>query len=155
MSTLEFILRQFQEQNGWSWLVLAVVLLIGEVVAPGIFLIWFGFAAAIVGTIILMAPDMSVPWQLALFSVTSIVCVVAGRQFWGSYRNPSSDKPNLNERGRQHVGEIFELVEPIRGGRGRVVVGDSTWLVKGPEMPAGTRVRVTGTDGTMLVVEQA
>lgn len=155
MDDLGFIVRQLQDQNGWVWMIAAAALFIGELLAPGIFLMWLGLAALIVGAIAFVAPDMSVPWQLTLFSATSVVCLLIGRQVWGSYRNPPSDKPNLNERGQQHVGQIFELLEAIRDGRGRVAVGDSIWLVKGPEMPAGTRVRVTGTDGTMLVVERA
>jgi membrane protein implicated in regulation of membrane protease activity len=47
------------------------------------------------------------------------------------------------------------LLEPISGGYGRARVGDSVWKVSGPELPAGTRVRVTGADGTVLTVEAA
>jgi membrane protein implicated in regulation of membrane protease activity len=39
------------------------------------------------------------------------------------------------------------------GGRGRVKIGDAFWTVQGPDLPAGTPVRVTGTDGEILHVE--
>ncbi len=34
-------------------------------------------------------------------------------------------------------------------------VGDSVWLVSGPDLPAGAPVRVTGQDGVLLLVEPA
>ena len=33
-----------------------------------------------------------------------------------------------------------------------VRIGDTIWQVRGPDLPAGSRITVTGTDGTMLVV---
>jgi membrane protein implicated in regulation of membrane protease activity len=47
----------------------------------------------------------------------------------------------------------FVLHEAIHEGRGKVKAGDSLWLVSGPDLPAGTRVRVTGQDGVILKVE--
>ena len=40
-------------------------------------------------------------------------------------------------------------------GVGKVVVDDSTWRVKGPDLPAGTHVRVVGVDGVVFVVESS
>ena len=34
----------------WNWMILAATLLVLEMLAPGIFLMWFGFAAALTGT---------------------------------------------------------------------------------------------------------
>ena len=43
--------------------------------------------------------------------------------------------------------------EPIENGFGKVRVGDSLWRDTGGDAAAGTRVRVTGVDGVVLVVE--
>jgi len=43
---------------------------------------------------------------------------------------------------------------PIVDGRGRLKVDDTMWLVEGPDLPAGTRVQVTGVDNTLLRVAQ-
>jgi membrane protein implicated in regulation of membrane protease activity len=43
--------------------------------------------------------------------------------------------------------------QAIENGRGKVRVGDTLWSAEGPDAPAGTRVTVTGTRGTVLVVE--
>ena len=45
------------------------------------------------------------------------------------------------------------LIEALDGGHGKVQVGDSTWLVSGPDAPTGARVRVIGVHGSVLAVE--
>lgn len=138
----------------WHWWVLAGVLLILELTSPVFFFLWLGFAAAAVGFIILILPGTPVEAQLVLFGVLSVVAVVA----WRRYREihpPASDQPLLNQRGQQYAGRIFTLDHAIVNGDGKVEVDDSTWRVKGPDLPAGTRVRVIGVDGVIFIVESA
>jgi hypothetical protein len=68
---------------------------------------------------------------------------------------PESDQPHLNRRGSQYVGREFTLEAPIVNGVGKVDVDDSTWRVRGPNLPAGSQIRVTRIDGVVLVVEAA
>ncbi len=138
----------------WHWWILAAVLLILELTSPVFFFLWLGFAAAAVGFILLLLPGTSLVVQLVLFGVLSVVAVVA----WRRYREvhpPKSDQPLLNQRGQQYTGRVFTLDEPIVNGVGKVEVDDSTWRVKGPDLPAGHRIRVTGVDGVVFVVESA
>ncbi len=138
----------------WHWWILAGVLLILELTSPVFFFLWLGFAAAAVGFILLLLPGTSLVVQLVLFGVLSVVAVVA----WRRYREvhpPKSDQPLLNQRGQQYTGRVFTLDEPIVNGVGKVEVDDSTWRVKGPDLPAGHRIRVTGVDGVVFVVESA
>jgi membrane protein implicated in regulation of membrane protease activity len=138
----------------WHWWILAGVLLILELTSPVFFFLWLGFAAAAVGFILLLIPGLGLEIQLVMFGVLSVVAVVA----WRRYREvhpPKSDQPLLNQRGQQYKGRVFTLDEPIVNGVGKVEVDDSTWRVKGPDLPAGQRVRVTGVDGVVFVVESA
>lgn len=48
------------------------------------------------------------------------------------------------------IGRTATLAEPIREGRGRIQLGDTLWRVSGPDLPAGTRVKVTGAAETDL-----
>jgi len=41
-----------------------------------------------------------------------------------------------------------------RDGDGSVKLGTRRWRLRGPTVPAGTRVRVTGVDGTVLIVDR-
>lgn len=143
----------FVSLGAWNWLILAGVLFVLELLAPGIFLIWFGIAAAIVGVISL---TIGIGWQgqLILFAVLAAVAVVVGRRYF-RHTPDDSDHPRLNERGEQLVGRSFVLVESIENGRGKVRVGDSLWNVDGPDLPKGARVTVTGTDGSSLKVSAA
>jgi membrane protein implicated in regulation of membrane protease activity len=63
-----------------------------------------------------------------------------------------SDLPDLNERAQQYVGRSLVVAESIENGRGKVRVGDSVWQAEGPDVPVGSRVKVTGARGTVLVV---
>jgi hypothetical protein len=47
------------------------------------------------------------------------------------------------------------VTQAIEGGTGKVKLGDSEWLARGADAPVGTRLKVTGHDGTMLLVEAA
>ena len=96
------------------------------------------------------------PWQLqlVLFGALGVTAIF----LWRRYRpveDLGSDQPALNQRGAQYVGQTFDLVEGIAGGNGRIRVGDTEWLVRGGDAPAGTRVRVTGVSGAILIVERA
>ena len=55
----------------------------------------------------------------------------------------------------QYVGSEAVLVGAIVNGHGRVRLADTTWLADGPPLPAGTRVRIVGARGTLLIVEPA
>jgi membrane protein implicated in regulation of membrane protease activity len=136
----------------WHWWILAGLLLIIELTAPAFFFLWLGIAAAATGFLLLVFPTMPIEMQLVCFSVLSIVAVIA----WRRYREAHpvvSGQPNLNRRGRQYIGRIFTLDKPIENGLGKVTVDDTTWRVKGPDLPAGTDVRVEDVDGVVFVIK--
>jgi hypothetical protein len=134
-------------------MIVAAILFALEVLSPGVFLMWFGMAAAVTGALTFLF-DMGWQWQLVWFSLLSFVAVLFALTYLR--RNPlQSDRPLLNERAVQHIGQCYDLVDPIVNGRGSVKIGDSIWRVEGPELPKGTRVRVLGADGTLLKVTAA
>lgn len=137
----------------WTWWIIAVVLGILELLIPGIFFIWLAGAAAIVGAISLVFP-VSVTLQIALFSVLSVAMVMASRR-WIRRRPQVSDHPLLNHRAQSYVGRSFALEQAILNGRGKIKIGDTLWLASGPDLPAGSSVRVTGESDGVLIVEAA
>jgi inner membrane protein len=143
----------FADLGGWSWMILGAILFVLEVTSPGIFLMWFGVAAAVTG-ILAFAFYITWQWQLMWFCLLSLAAVLIALKYLR--RHPlESERPLLNERPVQHIGQCYELVDPIVNGRGSVKIGDSIWRVQGPELPNGTRVRVLGCDGTLLKVAAA
>ena len=139
----------------WNWLVFGLVLLILEILAPGFLFIWFGLAALVTGALaFLLASASGFGWQLqtVAFLVLSVIFVLAGRRFFGS-RSSDADEPLLNRRGEQLVGQRATLTEPIINGRGRIRINDTMWRVKGPDLSAGTEVRVIAFDPVTLEIE--
>lgn len=138
----------------WHWWVAAVVLIVAEVFAPGTVALWMAVSAAVVGLLLLAVPDLTWQTQLLVFAVLSVVTVVGWRAYQLRYPT-ESDQPALNRRGEQYIGRVFTLSEAIVNGTGKIHVDDTMWKVEGEDLPEGTRVRVTGVDGTLLTVEPA
>lgn len=144
--------RIVSELGPWNWMVLGIMLLVMEVVAPGVFMLWIGIAALIIGAVSLAIWDAAFwTWQVQVlaFLVLAVVSAYVGRQIAVS-RQGSVDQPLLNRRGAQMVGRTATLAEPIKNGRGRIRLGDTLWRVSGPDLPVGAQVRVTGAADTDL-----
>ena len=141
--------------GGWAWLTAGLVLLGLEVLAPGVFLMWIGLAAAAVGTITLIGlSDFWWGWQAQtlVFVALSALFAVAGQRTLGRRLESPDAASRFNRAGERMVGRSGTLVEPIEGGIGRAKLGETVWRVGGPDLPTGARVVVTGErDGTLLV----
>ena len=135
----------------WGWAALAAVLAAAEIVAPGIFLIWLGGAAAATAAIgALIGGDWSV--QTVLFAVLALGSVLLGRNVMAK---SLPDETQLNRRADRMVGTIVTVVDGIEGGRGRVRIGDSPWVAAGPDLAAGSQVRIVAVEGNIVQVEAA
>jgi membrane protein implicated in regulation of membrane protease activity len=137
----------------WWWWIAAVVLLILEVMAPATFFLWLAVSAAVVGILSWLLPGLGWEWQVLIFAVLSVAAVVAWRVYLKP-RTEASDQPTLNRRGEQYIGRVVTLTEPIANGVGRIRVGEMTWGAEGPDLPAGTRIRIAGVAGTRFRVER-
>ena len=138
----------------WHWLVLAVLLVTVEIFAPSTFFLWLGISAAVVGLVLLVIPGLSWPVQVILFAVLAVVSIILGRQYIRK-RPIQTDEPLLNLRAEQYVGRIFTLEDPVINGVGKVRVDDSTWRIAGPDVSAGSQVRIVAADGVILKFEPA
>ncbi len=137
----------------WGWWLAGLALLALELVVPGTVLLWFGLAALVVGVVTLA---LNWPWQaeVAAFTALSLASLILARPLI-MRRQTASDRPHLNRRAEALVGRKFRLMDPIVDGTGRIRVDDTIWRVRGPDAPAGTEVRVVGTEDGLLVVEDA
>ena len=137
-----------------AWAVLALLLIAAETLAPGAFLLWMGLAAAAVFLGVLLVPGIPVLAQAAAFVVLSFVTIQVYRK-WFRKAARQSDQPLLNRRAAQAIGRVAELDQAIDRGRGRIRLDDAFWTVEGPDLPAGTPVRVIAVDGMVLKVQEA
>ena len=136
----------------WAWFVVAAVLLMLELISPGVFFMWLAIAAAATGIADYL---LDLPWQaeLLLLAVLSAAAVLSGRRLYNGGGMEPADNPYLNRRQMGYVGRTFTLKEPILDGRGKLTIEDTVWEVEGPELASGTRVRVTAVKGMSLIVE--
>jgi membrane protein implicated in regulation of membrane protease activity len=138
----------------WHWWAFGVFLLIVELLAPGMFFIWMGESAFVIGAVLWVFPSLEPEYQFILFSILSVASIAVFRRYLKKHPI-QTDRPLLNRRAAQYIGRVFTLEEPIVNGRGKIRVDDSTWRVEGEDCEAGARVRVTEADGVVLKVERA
>jgi membrane protein implicated in regulation of membrane protease activity len=145
--------EMFVMLGSWNWLIVGVLLMALELLAPGIFLFWLGLAAFLVGMLsFLVSPSWQ--WQMLLFAVFAAAAVPIWRRV--AQQNPGANpNPFLNRRSDALVGRVFTLDRPIVDGAGIVRVDDTVWRVSGPDVAAGTKVKIVQADGASLTVDVA
>ncbi len=136
-------------QPGLWWLVGGVVLLVVEVLAPGVFMMWLGLAAIGTGGVTLWF-EPGIGWQVVAYAVFAAVSLSAGLRLRGMRKSAV-----LNTAQAGLVGRKARVLTADDVGL-RVRVGDSDWtarLAHGAAMPVpGVVLRVVGVDGTTVVV---
>jgi membrane protein implicated in regulation of membrane protease activity len=130
----------------------AAFFIIAELLTVGFFLLWFGIGAAVAGVLAIL--DVHPVWQWASFIVVSGVLFASTRRFAEKFtkRQP----PGVGaDRLIGKLGVALEDVDNIKN-TGRVRIDKDEWRADGQTdavIPAGSRVKVIGVDGTHLVVE--
>jgi len=133
------------------WLVLGLLLLALDVFVGGRLLMWSGFLALMVGFLVLLLPLMGVypGWdmQFLMFFVALLVGVYLWRRDLRSQ--------TLRDAGAVPLGSEVVLVSAIYQGRGEVRINGSVFSVIGPDLPAGSAVRIVARDAMVFRVEPA
>jgi membrane protein implicated in regulation of membrane protease activity len=139
--------------NGLIWLAVAVALCIVEAATVQLVCIWFaGGAFVAMGAAFLGAPLWA---QLALFVVTSVAVLIAGRPFLKARLTPRKTPTNADAA----IGGVAVVTQPIDNSRaeGRATISGLDWAARtqtpGLTVPAGEKVRVLAIDGVKLIVE--
>jgi membrane protein implicated in regulation of membrane protease activity len=153
---MDSILLWLDDLTFWHWMVLGAVLIVIELLAPGIWFLWLGLGAVATGLLVLFLTDLSWQIQAVIFSGFSIVSVIIGRMIMQQTKQ-SEDHPMLNRRAAQYMGRTFVLEADTKQGYGDVRIGDSIWRVQltdpSVELNAGAKVIVSGVDGATLKVD--
>ncbi len=137
----------------YEWWMLALLLIAAEVMLPGFFMLWIGIAAALVGVIMMVFPELPMLAQTLLFAALAFLsCGVYWKWIQPRF-DRRSDQPHLNRRAEQLIGRYYNLETAIVNGRGKARIGDSLWLVEGPDLPVGSTIKVTAVDGSTLKVK--
>jgi membrane protein implicated in regulation of membrane protease activity len=145
------LLDLFISYGPWAWFVTGLVLLALELVVPGGYFLWLGSAGIITGLLAFIGP-ITWPWQITIFGLLALAIVIGWTLFTRG-RPQQSEDLFLNRRADRFIGHEGIIDEPIKDGYGRLALGDTIWRIAGPDLAAGQKVRVVGSDGAVLKVE--
>lgn len=148
---IEYIEQVFLQNPSWFWIIGGIVLIGAEMLLPGVFFLWIGIAAVIVGGTCLFIP-LSLSMQFLLFAILAPLVTFYGKRYFKAH--VESDAPLLNARAKQMVGRVLVLSHPIVDGKAQVIVGDSVWTVEGPDLPKGASVIIISVQGNVLQVRE-
>ena len=135
----------------WAWLILGFALMGAEVLSTGLFLLFFGISAVLVGALSWAGLGGPAWVEWLLFSVLSIGSV-------SLFRKPLLARLRLNERKELDtmVGEEARAVEDIPpSGQGKVELRGSVWMARNVSQEPimrGQISRVQRVDGIVLFV---
>lgn len=139
-------------QDWVLWLGLAAACAILEILTEGFFVAWFAVGAAAAAVVALLGGNVAVQW--AVFLVVSFVLVLYSRRF--AERFTKAQPPGVGaDRYIGQTGVVLEDVDNLAN-TGQVRIGKEEWRADsgtGEVIPTGIRVKVTGLDGTHLVIE--
>ena len=141
---------------GWIWMYVGAGLMLAEILTPGFVMFFFGLSAATVGALVLLLPEafsLSFMWQLALFSLLSLVYLVTLRRYVKDiFLGDNGKSRALTDEFAGRTGEVKVALSP--GVPGRVVVGDAEWdAVSDVPMAEGVKVKVLSRSNLTLTVE--
>lgn len=135
----------------WFWIILAAILIVGEIFTAGFFLLPFGIGAATAALAAGLGASTAVQW--AAFVVISVVALLMVKRF--ADRVTEGAGPGVaSDRVIGKIGLVLEEVHP-HGFTGRVRLGTEEWRAESASeesIAAGVSVEVLRIEGTHLVV---
>ncbi len=137
----------------WYWLIAAAILLILEIIIPGIFLIWLGLGATLVGLFLLVVPEAGLAWQLFALALSTCIAVVAGLTW--QKRLAQRQTNSLNQGLEGFIGRTARVSQPFHHGQGRIHLEDSTYMASSNSgaLQADEPVRIVAVHNNTLLVE--
>ena len=150
---MEFL--EFVEQLGYlGWFTLGLALILLEILIPGIYLLWFGLSAFVMGGIVSFVTLSGVE-LCVLFAVISAIFAAIGWYIYSKVIKKSQvpeKYKNLNDMAGSYVGKVYNLTEDVVDGRSKAKVGDTFWLVETEDnLKKGDKVKIIGVDNGVIL----
>jgi membrane protein implicated in regulation of membrane protease activity len=138
----------------WYWWAAGVAMIVLAIFAPTPFFLWWAVAAFVMGFVAWFFPILNWQVELLLYAIMAVGVVIARQRYRQLHPIISAD-PFLNQPVTRHIGTTLILTKAITNGSGRVNIEGNSWAIKGEDMPEGTKVKVTGAEGSTLIVERS
>ena len=140
----------------WYWFIFAGLLLIAEIMTGTTYLLWPAAAAALVGLLDMGPMDGMWEWQLAIFSIVTILLTLFATPYARDWiHNQPTDNEMLNQRGDRQIGKIVPAHSDFIDGHGKVKIHDTVWLAESDpsiEIKADDLLEVIAIEGATLKV---
>jgi membrane protein implicated in regulation of membrane protease activity len=138
----------------WHWLVLGLLFLVAEAAsAGGFYIVFFGIGALVVGALSAFHLGGTLPTQIILFALLSIVLLVFFRSRLVRSVQRDPQMPAVDPL----VGEVGVAHQDLAPGAvGRIELRGTAWSARNlaaEKLSRGARCRVVGVDGLTLQVE--
>ena len=139
----------------WHWLVLGMLLVVGEIFIPSFTIFWFGLGAIVVGLLMTLV-TLSFTAQILIWTVSS----VAFTALWFKHLKPKmTDRTSAGISRDAAIGEAGQVIKaPTEHSRGQVrfttpVLGDDEWdFISDDDVRIGDRVFIKEISGNTLIV---
>lgn len=145
---------------GWElsiwiiWFIIAIILLIVEFSAPGIFAIFFSIGAFIAGIASFFIDSYIA--QLAIFIFTSLLVMVFGKKSLEKLLNVNKEiRPSTIDAFRGKIGVVTKQVTPVE--KGLVKINGEEWSAKTTEnliFSEGERVEIISIEGVTVLIKK-
>ncbi|NRA88666.1 MAG: NfeD family protein [Rhizobiales bacterium] len=135
----------------WGWFIAATILILLEVLAPGVFFLFFAFAAFIVAGVS-WAVDIDWQYELLLFSAIGFLSMYGGKRYFKKEREKYNDHP-INDPMAEFIGNKVSLETAIVNNIGKVQIKGVHWTVNGPDAEKDTIVKIVGKTDDRFIVE--
>ncbi len=139
----------------WLWVYAGAILMFLELISPGFVIFFFGLSAATVGVCRFALGDLfTMTWQLAAFSVFSVLYLVFLRRWMTSLFSGKSERAAV-DFDNESVGRLGTVTEEIKPPlTGRVMIGDAEWTAAADvPLAVGTNVKVVAQTNLTMKVE--
>lgn len=145
-----------------SWLIFGLVLILAELAIPSCIIMWFGFGALFVGTLLYIVPSLSINWQVFIWIIVSTVNIVA----WFKYfKKKLTDKTMAGMSLEAVIGQQGLVIKSnidsdIINMKGRIrfnlpLMGETDWdFICNEKLQVGDTAKVLNITGNALLVEK-
>ncbi len=152
LKTMENISEMFSNP-AVVWFIIGLALLLGELVLPGLIVLFFGIGGWIVSLMLLFAPDISLNTQLLIFIISSLLSLALLRRSlkkWIDERQGTKSESVLEE----YVGKKCVSEADFKNGTGKVTFKGALWEAKSDEeVKKGDSLIITEVDSIRLIVK--
>ena len=142
----------------WHWLILGMILMMCEIFIPSFTIFWFGLGAIATGICLWIMPNISLTFQIFLWTITSCVFTY----LWFKHFKPlMKDRTYAGISREAILGQRGLVIKaPVEKSRGVLrftvpVLGSDEWeFICNTEIKIGESVEVTDVSGNTLIVKK-